>query len=310
MITLVIGNTDISTYNESVKKYKNSILLHSENFNSIDLSTNENVVYHSALGDLTFEQLYSLALKVDVVEYLNCLDWHNPAGLIQTETLCNYISHVRPVIGWTQKITTQCLTQDISRLSDGPMLWTFGCSHTAGDGLNNPDIEVYGALLSKRLNLPWKNIAKSGSSTKWGLIHLAAAEIRPHDIVIWATTSAERYQHGISFSQIQETQLAHASREAILFYTDPQIYWDHINTINIGVSHLRSIQSKFILLSIVNQNKLTAILEAQMSHYREWCYIPDFNQHDLGTDNIHVGPKGHINLAQRIENHLKLLNYV
>jgi len=308
MNTLLIGNTSSETYVRSKRTYPNAQLLSYTNFS--EFFTESSNVYFTALGDLNFDQIVQAALQAVTVEYLNDLVWNDNCAFIQTEILCNHISQFRPIVGKKCHDIRSYITADISRIGNQPMLWTFGCSHTKGVGLINPNLEVYGSILSSKIELPWKNVAQEGASTKWSLMHLLAADIQPHDIVVWATTSPYRYRHGIDFVQTKEITLNAAGLDAINFYSDAQIYWDHLDTIISGVAYLRALNARFVLMSLMPQTLHRQPLELQLSTCREWCPILDFYSYDLGTDNIHIGPKGHINLAQRIENHLKLLNYV
>jgi len=287
MSILIIGDTSIETCKKSREKYKNAVLLSDANFEQVDLSLPGE--YFTALGDLTIDQIFNSALKSESVEYITGLPWENTNSLVQTEILCNCISRYKPVKNWQTPKPLHNISQDISRCAAGPMLWTFGCSHTEGYGLINPDVEVYGSVLSSQLKLPWRNVAQSGSSTKWSLMHIMAADIQPHDIVIWATTSAERFQQGVDFTTTNELLLSVADRTSVSFYTDPQIFWDHYNLVNIGISYLRAIKSRFVFSSFLQSSPYQLLLEQQFSRNKEWCNIHDFlTMTDLPTGFILV----------------------
>ena len=309
MSTLVVGDTSLETRNITVIKHGSGQLLDANNFFLADFDSP--TVYFTALGDLGFDQIVEAAMQAEHVEFLfDDLRWQDLGARYQTEILCNYLSHRRHIHGASDHQVDCRLTKSVSRTSTDPMIWTFGCSTTAGAGLSDPQHESYGALLSQRLNRSWCNVAQNGTSTKWSLLHIMAAEIAPQDIVVWGTTSAERYQHAVDYNTTKETLLADADRNVVDFYTDPQIYWSHLDTVNMGIKYLRALKSQFIFVNLLHISPYSQLLEREFSRHREWCYVHDWNRHDRGLDKIHIGPKGHINLANRIETHIKLLNYV
>ena len=309
MSTLVVGDTSLATHNITVLRHGSGQLLDSTNFFLADFDVPN--VYFTALGDLGFDEIVDAAMQADSVEFLfDELAWPDQGARYQTEILCNFLSHHRPIIGYSKPAIDRCLSKTVARTTDEPMIWTFGCSTTEGEGLKNPEKELYGAILSQRLNRSWCNVAQSGSSTKWSLMHIMAAEIQPKDIVIWATTSAERYRQAIDYTTVHETLLVSGDQKSLDFYTDQQIYWDHLDTIVTGVSYLQALKSQFVFINLLHLSPYIQLLERQFSRCREWCSVHDWNRYDRGTDGMHIGPNGHINLANRIENHIKLLNYV
>ena len=58
---------------------------------------------------------------------------------------------------------------DITTREDKPMLWVFGCSHSFGIGLRK-DEKNYGTLLSEKLNIPLKLVARGGEKIVQGEI--------------------------------------------------------------------------------------------------------------------------------------------
>jgi len=186
-------------------------------------------------------------------------------------------------------------------------LWTFGCSHTLGAGLANPEIEVYGKLLADRLGMRWQNIAQGGSSTKWSLAHLLQAKIESNDIVVWATTSAERVR--IATNVVRDYLLVDTGRAAVEYYTDNQIVFEHLDCVNTGVKYLRAAKTKFVLLDLLKHSPYFDQLELEFSNHIEWCPTPDWYNYDIGNDGVHIGPIGQQKLAERIYNHIQLLEY-
>lgn len=299
---LVIGDTSKLLSTWTINKFGLGQLADSSNYNSLT-----DTVYFTALGDLSFDQIKTLALLAKEVYYVDNLPWVDKDALIKTHILCNHISQFRPIIDFSPRSPTLFLTVSVARKYSEPTLWTFGCSHTLGTGLDNPKTQVYGKLLADRLGMKWQNVAQAASSTRWSLTHLLQAKIEPNDIVVWATTSAERVR--ISAESVRDCLLVAAGKAAVDYYTDNQIIFEHLDYVSTGVKYLRATKTKFILLDLLRYSQYFDQLELEFSNYIEWCPPLDWYDYDVGNDGVHVGPIGQQKLAERIYNHVQLLEY-
>jgi hypothetical protein len=298
---LVIGDTSDCT-----KIYADSIgdsatLVNNQNFSEVVALTSG--IFFSALGDLNFDNLKSLALTCDEIKIPN--DLLSTVSNTSVNTLMNHLSHFKPTPQWRRQLPNTQTTVDITRKYSEPTLWTFGCSHTAGVGLDNPDIECYGHLLAGQLSMPWQNVSKSGSSTMWSLTHLLNADIQPNDIVVWATTSPDRDRF-IQDNKVIELQMQNMSRDMMGYFTDEQIAFRHVFNVNCGVQYLKALEINFIFFSLLPPLDYNQYFETKFSLYKEWC--PTFDWFlDFSNDQSHPGPKTHQHLANLAHNHLKLL---
>ena len=299
---LVIGDTSEQLANWTLNKFNSGTLASSSNYNSLT-----DAVYFTALGDLNFDQIKTLALSADKVYYVSDLSWADKDALAKTNILCNHVSQFKSIIGFNKIPTELFLTVPVSRKYDEPTVWTFGCSHTEGIGLHHPETEVYGKLLADRIGMKWQNIAKSGTSTRWSLSHLMQAKIQSTDIVIWATTSAERVR--IAKDTVEDILLAQADKITVQYYTDEQIFFEHVDCINLGIKYLRDTNKKFVVIGLLSSSCYFNQIELSFSDYKEWCPTLDWHTHDVGHDNLHMGPIGHRKLAERLYNHIQLLEY-
>lgn len=305
---LYIGDTSEQTLVQAQQVYPAAQLVDQTNFKQVlDQSQGE---FFSALGDLEFNQLKRLALSCQQVTLLTDLPWADAAAQTQTKILCNHLSHFCSVQGFSLPRTPNFSTVTVNRQHATPTVWTFGCSHTAGVGLVDPDSETYGAKLAARLSMPWQNVAQSGSSLWWSLDHLVQADVRSGDIVVWGTTAAERTRIARSFESVDEVMVGNLNPKLLEYFTDEQLYFNHFNLINIGVEYLRRRQINFALLSLIPNTKFLDIVETQLSRYREWCPVPGWYSFDLGTDGMHSGPLGHEYVANQLYDHVHLLRYV
>ena len=192
---------------------------------------------------------------------------------------------------------------DITTREDKSTLWVFGCSHSFGSGLRK-DEQAYGTLLSEKLNIPLKLVAKPGTSTHFSLRHLVNANIQENDIVVWQLTTAERFSYVVEKGRIKEIILPMKPEEKFInFFTDPQLYFQQLSLLNIGVNYLMAKKVKFVVTSI--NTYVDECLVDEYRKYPEYCFtsIPV----DKGFDNLHMGPISHQNICNSLYNHIQYL---
>lgn len=195
---------------------------------------------------------------------------------------------------------------DITTREDKPTLWVFGCSHSFGIGLRK-DEKNYGTLLSEKLNIPLKLVARSGTSTHFSLRHLVNANINEHDIVVWQLTNAGRFSYKEQNIVAEILLSSRPKQKFIDFFTDDQMYFQQLSFLNIGVNYLRARKVKFVITSNdSNFSTNSNTLIDEYIKYPEYCYTPNF-QIDKGTDNLHAGPVSHQNISNFLYNHIQYI---
>ena len=195
---------------------------------------------------------------------------------------------------------------DITTREEKPTLWVFGCSHSFGIGLRK-DEKNYGTLLSEKLNMPLKLVARSGTSTHFSLRHLVNANLNENDIVVWQLTNAGRFSYKDQNIVSEVLLTARPKPKFIDFFTDDQMYFQQLSFLNIGVNYLRARKVKFVITS--NDSNLannSGTLMDEYIKYPEYCYTPNF-QIDNGTDNLHAGPLSHQSVSISLHNHIQSL---
>lgn len=261
--------------------------------------------YHTSLGDLTAQQICSIAEQFDTITFVD--QGFNKQSIIYKETiiLLNFLQHSNTVINFVKGSQhTFINNQKIYQRPDTPTLWTFGCSHTEGIGLNTFE-QSYGSIMSKYLEYPLVTIAQSGSSIEWSLRHLINADLHAGDIVVWQITTPERFTKASdSNGHVTEVLLKNGSAIDIEFFSDPQIFYHFINYLNIGLQYLRSQPVKFAITSLDSRSDLYYNCLTEFTKNPEYCYLPGSNV-DMANDNIHYGPISHQNLANGLLKFLK-----
>ena len=192
---------------------------------------------------------------------------------------------------------------DVTTREEKPTLWVFGCSHSFGVGLLTNE-KTYGSLLSEKVNMPLKLVAKPGSSTQFSLRHLVNADIRENDIVIWQLATAGRFSYATAVGKIREIIISNRTEEKFIkFFTDPQLHFHQLSLLNIGVNYLMAKKVKFVVTSI--NNPFDEYLIDEYRKYTEYCFtsIPV----DKGNDHLHAGPITHQNICNSLYNHIQYL---
>ena len=113
----------------------------------------------------------------------------------------------------------------------------------------------------------------------------------------------------IATDSVRDYLLAYASKDAVTYYTDEQIIFEHLDCVTTGIKYLRATKTKFVLLDLLMHSPYFDQLELEFSNYKEWCPTTNWYTYDIGDDGIHIGPIGQQKLAERIYNHVQLLKY-
>lgn len=262
--------------------------------------------YHTSLGDLSAEEIISISKHFDVINFVQDQFDVNSDLYRETVILLQFLSHRCCVTNFHNARTTALTDSryNLTRPNDEPILWVFGCSHSAGVGLKTNQ-KSFGTVLGESLGVHTKIIAQGGSSTHWSFRHIIGADIQQQDIVIWQLTTPERLTQFHS-RRSTEVQLRNTPK-LLQAYSDDQVFFNQISMLHAGVAYLRSKKCKFAITSILsgtNQYRFNYLHE--YIAYPEYCYSPDFVV-DFGTDGLHSGPLSHQRLADSLLNHVQLL---
>ena len=261
--------------------------------------------YHTSLGELSVRDIITVAKLFDCVEFVP--ENFNPHEAIfnETQLLLTYLSHYILVKNFTP-VPPLTFTNfpTINDSPETPVLWVFGCSHSAGVGLvHNKD--RYSEIVADQLNTPLNLIAKAGTSLHWSLRHLVAADIQEHDYVIWQVTMPGRVSL-FDGDNVIETILSRTNNRHLLeVYTEHQTYFTHLSLLWIGVNYLRAKNVKFRVVTMEPNPDIQ--YRTEYLKYPEYCYVPDYWV-DYGTDGGHAGPLSNKLLASAIVDHIQYNN--
>lgn len=211
------------------------------------------------------------------------------------------------------QLADQLLNQ---RTTEDNVLWSVGCSVTAGMGVQ--ENERWANLLATSLNMPHISLASPGSSIFWAADQIMRSNLKPGDIVVWGLTGIHRVEvsHEWKFKSV-------TIREYPTIPLDKQ-YWN----IDYFDSQTQALQAVRIVKQVINfcqhaQVKLYIANIFDLTWFRvmfdnlenfvdltdSLAVVDDKVKFiDLGTDNDHPGPKQHQQYADKLltlieENH-------
>ena len=199
------------------------------------------------------------------------------------------------------------------RKTEDIQLWGVGCSFTVGIGVD--PTKCYINLIAEKLAMPLTKLAAIASSIPWAADQILRSDIRNGDIVIWGLTSSERltyydnnYLHNVNYASNLHNRLVPDS----LLVSD-QLKYQALIAIHQVINYCKKINAKLLIGGLLPSQELTEMLENNKEYFLAVPHYYKFNLDqyiDLGTDNVHPGPKQHQLYAENFIEELKLRNFI
>jgi len=185
-------------------------------------------------------------------------------------------------------------------------LVTFGCSHTEGVELDNPEKECWPAQLASALKIPLVNHGLGGASNRLIQYSVVGFEFNKDDIVIILWTYPDRY-HFFNNEEVFSDYIR------INIWTDNEInkFWfKNLSSDNNENFSNRTIVNQ-VNLFLQNKGILTynLVVKSELNYYFDItdCNIIDLNfesnflkKYPKANDGWHMGKKGHLELSRAI----------
>jgi hypothetical protein len=204
-----------------------------------------------------------------------------------------------------------------ARTTDAGVLWSVGCSITAGSGVDKD--KKYTTLVAERLGLTEILLATPGSSINWAADQILRSDIRPGDIVVWGLTSTSRIDIAQNFNlkSIMLNSYKHIDKSnqfwSIDYFSSRTQIVICLKQILQVINYCNKIGVKIYLVNLLDRT-LYNIMLGNKENYIDMS--PEFNVKlgkmdyiDFGTDNNHPGPKQHQQYAEVIFNLIKENHY-
>ena len=249
---------------------------------------------YTALADLPKiddqNVLYDLMLKADKIFYrppeiwsdkLDKFSWNNQQ--ILSEYLLNNVNSRRHNVDGINKLfysdSIKYLNLVNMRSTTSRCLWVSGCSVAQGIGV---DInQRFSNLISDNIKIPLVSLAIEGSSLELQADQILRSDIQKDDIVIWGLTSELRlptFEGELRPGQNLDDRMS-----------ETRLY-KAITSVHQVINFCEKVSARLILFPAISTEHLRLML-ANVKQYYDFPYQSKFV--DLGTDNLHPGPKQH-----------------
>jgi hypothetical protein len=180
-------------------------------------------------------------------------------------------------------------------------LVTFGCSLTYGTGLPTPNEQVWGSLLSKKLDREFVNKGIPGAGNKEIVHSLVNFDFHPDDLVCILWTFVDRY----CVLQDQEKTIqfipGSSTSKSTTYYKHIHEDYDHYFLFKVfieyGVNLLCKNNIKVYSLFNTDQDPLGLDINTTLLPV---YYGSFYNIHPKGIDNLHMGVQGNKEYADAL----------
>lgn len=303
---MFVGDVDTTVYNEAYSFSSDAKRLDQY---IPELNTG---VYYLSLGDYTrYDDFVNTLMLADKIVFCPPTLWSSNSIKNSTEITLTLLSTSKIITG-LDKISKSPIKESLKNLADirkidGSQIWNAGCSISHGIGVQ--ENEKYGSLISKKLNLPISFLTNRGSSIEWASDQILQSDIRKGDIVIWGLTSLSRFPF-FTNEKVNHVLTSYYENNPKFNNTIPIdiLSHEHLNyqaakSITQVKNFCNKIGAKLILANILASERLIlSLLDA-----KDYVQLQDISKPaslylDLGTDNLHPGPKQHKLYAEKILN--------
>jgi hypothetical protein len=257
---------------------------------------------YTSLADIgNLDNLLSLCLAAEKIFYRPSSQWAKTDNKQKywTEHILWYVSQFKPIDGlkidfdhvfWDNLIGSDCNNVQEQ------ILWTAGCSITAGVGINLD--QTWTKHVADHFGLTAKNLAESGSSILWQAHKICQSPIKANDLVFWGLTGHHRLlyvnnDHDMTHVTTKYVQNNPSVLKTISldFLLSESLIYLNIMAIRSVYSFCRKLGAKLVVLGLFTDWD-SIFRYYNVPVFRQYAVWPkDFV--DRGTDNEHPGPIQH-----------------
>lgn len=301
-----------------------SVLLTDRNYNKIKQHA---TVYdcRTTLHDLSSVEIAEAIDLANTVEIVNISSDFICEKLLDLDSvdffgygvIFNKLTKVRDKVinfEWMADINFETMTgASPVRPTKAPVLWVAGCSGTMGAGVEKT--ERYGAIVADQLGVPEINLASGGGSNSLAVSRIMLADIKKNDYVILGITTLGRVDVGSKWGLTSYAQHSYNAVDAKkkyykeMFFNSPTQIAMQMRSILQLDNFCKKIGAKLCVVNLCDVTWSSVLLHDLDSFCEasgDWK-ITKFGVRgvDLGTDNLHPGPKQHKIWADLIYNFMK-----
>ena len=208
-------------------------------------------------------------------------------------------------------------TTDMKRNSPDPVLWTIGCSFTAGTGVAQD--QRYGTLLSNKLNMPEITLSRNGASQGWAADQLLRSDVQSGDIVVWGLTNIQRFEYAMDWelNSLPAARYNNIPKELrywpLEYFDSTTMITQSIRKILQVINFCSKIGAKLYLINLYDVTWVSTVLKDYhlfLDLTRSFPIEESLGTYlDIGTDGLHPGPLTQKWYSEQIYNFIKENNY-
>jgi hypothetical protein len=314
-ITLFVGDCteDLSV---AAKEFdKTAYLLDFSNFDQYLKLPNNTVTVYTSASDLpkisnNRSVFYEVLQKADKIYYRPPRQWsdYTPEFSLHSQQqlteyflyLVNQEKHNVNGLDLSAYTSTPYLARQDQRVSNDRQLWIAGCSITSGIGVKFD--EKYPVKIAQSFNGKFSDLSLPGSSLEFAADQILRSDIRDGDTVVWGLTSEYRASYWNRKTQrmasINSQTFDHSKTNKADDIADETRLYKAAISFNQVTNFCTKIGARLIAVPILCSESLQLLLHHHKCYY-QLPYRPEYI--DLGTDNLHPGPKQHQWYANHID---------
>jgi lysophospholipase L1-like esterase len=291
----------------------NSVLLNRHNIDKI-ISSVDNINCHTSVEDLFCENISvacNNANEIILVGLDENIDISNDNCFSYGRLFNELIRHPNKINLFRWKKDFNFLEK--TRNNNNPVLWTAGCSVTYGTGVDYSN--RWGSLLADYLKLPEVTVSRAGSSILMAADQLLRSDIQQGDIVVWGLTNVPRVAVSKNWNfdpapiKIYSTLEKENQYWTLDYFESETQVLSTLRAILQVVNFCQKIKAKLYLANILDIAWLGVVFN-DFDNFIDLTQRLKINGNtinfiDLGTDNMHPGPKQHQQYAEALYNFIK-----
>lgn len=318
-ITLFVGDCD-KNLADTAKSFDSSArLVDCANYKSFLSSSDPDITVYTSGADLpkvTVDEcvFYQVLNKADKIVYCPPQVWSDHTvefSITSLKQITEYFLYLvqkekRNVQGLDlSEYTTSTYLNllDTRKSRSGTQFWIAGCSITSGVGVD--PTQKFSEKISEYFGMPFSDLSEPGSSIEFAADQILRSDIRGGDIVIWGITSEYRatiWNRKLSAPKtFTPFRFDMKTNQADNIVDETRLYKALITICEVE-NYCNKIGATLVAVPILCSEALQLLLHKRKCYY-QIPYMPGYL--DLGTDNLHPGPRHHQWYADQIINILE-----
>lgn len=320
---LLVGYADEYLVAKAKEYSSDSFLVTEKNWQ--EFVKNKNAVGYTGLEEFHDKECFVKLLdSVEEIEYIPCQNhdienrhYIESCLLLRNKKLILYKKpEIRNLVEnlYNNKIIKKKLNYYLNLVDDrkttNSQLWIAGCSATYGVGVKKN--QRYGHLLAKKLNKSASFLAWPGTSIPWAADQILRSDIKKNDIVVWGLTNNNRYTycindeiHHVNAWSFKNNVNLHQHVHGKLLADAENLTYHNITSIYQVRNLCDKVGAKLLLFGLFTQFDISDFLH----NIENFFQVPTLKI-DIGSDNVHPGPKSHKIYTDMIYEQLSVRNWI